>query len=133
MKILTGFRPLSFQNSSLTFRMLDFKPSLQCQSNSTGSSSSFCETNRELGFNFKLSIIGILQSSSNYKGVFFGWVFLIFSGKSKDSMSPVPMPLEIAQISFFYVGLFVLSTAKMYCFSGFVSKTFLTILARSVT
>ena len=50
-----------------------------------------------------------------------------------DSTNPVPMPFDIALISFFYVGFLVLSIATIYFFSGFVSATFFTILAKSLT
>jgi len=48
-------------------------------------------------------------------------------------MSPVPIPFEIALISFFCVGFGVLSIAKTYFLSGFFSEILKTILARSVT
>ena len=54
-------------------------------------------------------------------GVSFGWAFLNVSGISIDSIKPVPIPFDIAAISFFYVGFGLLSIAKMYFLAGFFS------------
>jgi len=86
------------------------------------------------GLAFMFSITNFFQSKCKLSGVCFGCTGGYSRGMSIDSTKPVPMPSEIAWISFFYVGLFVLSIPKMYYWSaGGDSKIFLTIRARSLT
>ena len=114
-------------------------PFLQCQlkSSSPGSPSASPVSpsliKSELGIVLMFSITNLRQSRWSCKGVWLGWTGLYSTGISIDSTKPVPIPSEIAWISFFYVGFFVLSIPKMYCLSGGASNIFLTILARSVT
>jgi len=125
--------------------MFTDRPDLQCQSivsispsSSGGSSpsaagSSFPEMNNELGVTFKSRRRDFFQSRSSWIGVTFGWEVLNCSGISIDSTSPVPIPFEIDDTIFFWVGFLLLSTAKMYFLSGLLSEIFFTIPARSLT
>lgn len=128
-----GLSPLSFSNSSFIRLILVGRPGLQSQSISiisasaassppstwTGYKSYFI--NNELGDTFKFKSSDFFQSKFSWIGVILGWAFLNVSGISIDSINPVPMPFDIAAISFFWVGFGLLSIAKIYFLEGFFS------------
>lgn len=115
INIFIGLSPLSFSNSSLTRLIFYGRPGLQSQSISITSPSSAAGSSppsactdgasylmkRELGDTFKFSNKDFFQSRFNWIGVIFGCAFLNVSGISIDSINPVPIPFEIAAISFF--------------------------------
>jgi len=147
MPILNGFRPRSVQNSSLTRWMLPASPFLHHHwkppsspapssppsPSASSPAPSTSGTNILEGRALMLSMTNFFQSKCKLSWVCLGCTGVYSIGMSIDSTRPVPIPSEMAWMSFFYVGRFVLSIPKIYLVSGGASNSFLTMRARSFT